>query len=107
MDLGTSDIPALQRICDALLGSVESTGHLTDEQLGRCQAGPSSEPYLVFPTSYCECQAFQFDVLSKQELLLCKHQLAAKLAKALGTLRCSLVDDLAIADLLLEPAPAG
>lgn len=37
----------------------------------------------------------------------CKHQLAAQLAKALGTLRCSLVDDLAIADLLLEPAPAG
>ena len=37
----------------------------------------------------------------------CKHQLAAKLAKSLGTLRCSLVDDLAIADLLLEPAPAG
>ena len=34
------------------------------------QAGSSSELYLVFPSSYCECQAFQFDVLSKQELLL-------------------------------------
>lgn len=38
--------------------------------VAQVQAGPSSEPYLVFPTSYCECQAFQFDVLSKQELLL-------------------------------------
>lgn len=38
--------------------------------VAQVQAGSSSEPYLVFPASYCECQAFQFDVLSKQELLL-------------------------------------
>ncbi|KAL6784269.1 hypothetical protein ACKKBG_A05490 [Auxenochlorella protothecoides x Auxenochlorella symbiontica] len=67
------------------------------------QGQSGSEPYLVYPEHFCECHAFQFDVLTKQDAVLCKHQLAARLACSLGTLRTSTVSDLVIADLLLQP----
>ena len=43
----------------------------------------AKEEYLVFPTHYCSCRAFQWDVLSKGEQLICKHMLAVRIAEAL------------------------
>lgn len=47
-------------------------------------------------------QAFFFDVVSKAEAVACKHQLAARLADALGRARQQTVSDLALAQLLQE-----
>lgn len=47
-------------------------------------------------------QAFFFDVVSKGEAVACKHQLAARLAEALGKARVSTVSDLALAHLLQQ-----
>ncbi|PSC73313.1 zinc finger SWIM domain-containing 7 [Micractinium conductrix] len=49
--------------------------------------GQSAEAYVVFPGHYCSCQAFFFDVVSKEDAVTCKHQLAARLADALGKAR--------------------
>lgn len=54
-----------------------------------------------FPTPSLT-QAFFFDVVSKSEAVACKHQLAARLAKALGKAREQTVSDLALAHLLQE-----
>ena len=47
-------------------------------------------------------QAFFFDVVSKEDAVTCKHQLAARLADALGKARVQTVSDAALALLLQE-----
>ncbi|KAL9417748.1 hypothetical protein AB3S75_040689 [Citrus x aurantiifolia] len=42
------------------------------------------EEYLCFAENYCACYSFFYDILNKGEQLCCKHQLAARLASALG-----------------------
>ncbi|KAL4438696.1 hypothetical protein ABPG77_006300 [Micractinium sp. CCAP 211/92] len=64
--------------------------------------GQSADSYIVFPAHYCSCQAFFFDVVSKTEAVACKHQLAARLADALGRTRVQTVSDVALAHLLQE-----
>jgi predicted nucleic acid-binding Zn finger protein len=64
--------------------------------------GHAAEHYLVHPDHYCSCQAFFFDVVSKDEAVACKHQLAARLAAALGKAREQTVSDLHLAHLLQE-----
>ena len=64
--------------------------------------GQASEAYAVHPGHYCSCQAFFFDVISKAEASCCKHQLAARLAQALGRVRVTPVTDLVLAELLQQ-----
>jgi predicted nucleic acid-binding Zn finger protein len=63
--------------------------------------GQGSECYNVF-NEFCTCQGFFFDVLNKQEASCCKHQLATRIAQALGKVRENTVNDLVIAELLQE-----
>lgn len=47
--------------------------------------GGSGRRYLCFKTSsYCSCPSFTYNVLVKRDALLCKHQLAVRLASVLG-----------------------
>ena len=61
---------------------------------------PGADPFNHPPTHSPLLQAFFFDVVSKAEALACKHQLAVRLAEALGKARTSTLGDLALADLL-------
>lgn len=58
------------------------------------------EEYLCFPAHYCSCRAFQWDVISRGDQLICKHQLAARIAEATGLHASSTVSDLLLAQLL-------
>ena len=60
----------------------------------------AKEEYLVFPTHYCSCRAFQWDVLSKGEQLICKHMLAVRIAEALDDYNVAEIDDALLAQLL-------
>ncbi|XP_050209032.1 uncharacterized protein LOC126659742 [Mercurialis annua] len=42
------------------------------------------EEYFCFPEHYCGCYSFFYDIVNRAEQLCCKHQLAARLAAALG-----------------------
>ncbi|XP_031261177.1 zinc finger SWIM domain-containing protein 7 isoform X4 [Pistacia vera] len=42
------------------------------------------EEYYCFAEHYCACYSFFYDIVNKGEQLFCKHQLAARLAAALG-----------------------
>ncbi|KXZ41933.1 hypothetical protein GPECTOR_240g575 [Gonium pectorale] len=61
-----------------------------------------SDQYIVFPTHYCSCQSFQFDVVGRGEAVCCKHQLAARLATVLQRVVTIRTSDISIAHMLLE-----
>ncbi|KAM5549538.1 hypothetical protein ABKV19_000789 [Rosa sericea] len=42
------------------------------------------EEYFCFAEQYCACYSFFYDIVNRGEQLCCKHQLAARLAAALG-----------------------
>lgn len=70
------------------------------ERPGAQGKSSKTEEYLCFPTHYCSCRAFQWDVISRGDQLICKHQLAARLAEATGLHASSVVTDLLLAQLL-------
>ncbi|KAK1588292.1 hypothetical protein Q3G72_021777 [Acer saccharum] len=52
------------------------------------------EEYFCFAEHYCACYSFFYDIVNMGEQLCCKHQLAAKLAAALGAcieVKCNLI----------------
>ncbi|CAM8901499.1 unnamed protein product [Rhodiola kirilowii] len=62
---------------------------ISGELTGRCifqVVGESKrkEEYYCFPEHYCACYSFFYDIVSRGEQLCCKHQLAARLAAAVG-----------------------
>ncbi|KAK9841789.1 hypothetical protein WJX81_003142 [Elliptochloris bilobata] len=63
----------------------------------------AAEPYTVFPLDYCSCHAFLYDVVGHggSEQVLCKHQLAARIASALRRCPTIVVPDTALVQLLL------
>ncbi|RWW14183.1 hypothetical protein GW17_00022062 [Ensete ventricosum] len=42
------------------------------------------EEYICFPEHHCTCYSFFYDVVNRGEHLCCKHQIAARLAEAVG-----------------------
>ena len=60
---------------------------------------------------YCSCHSFFWDVVSRNEQFLCKHQLAARLADVLHLYATITVGDLLLGNLLIEymakPGVAG
>lgn len=69
----------------------------------RAAAGTSRlQRSTALPAPTSPPQAFFFDVVSKDEAVACKHQLAARLAAALGKAREQTVSDLHLAHLLQE-----
>ena len=75
----------------------ERSGRSCFQVRGRSGA---KEEYLVLPRHYCSCRAFQWDVVSRGEKVICKHQLAARLAEASGAHATAIVGDLLMAQLL-------
>ena len=77
---------------------------LVAERSGRScfqvQGKSAREEYLVHPRHYCSCRAFQWDVVSRGDQLICKHQLAARIAQATGAYPVVSVTDLLMAQLL-------
>lgn len=63
------------------------------------QGKGAGEVYTCFPSHFCCCGAFFFDVVSKGEQT-CKHMLAAQLARALGCCKVYEVSDIELARLL-------
>lgn len=48
--------------------------------------GSSGHKYVCFPSSsYCSCPSFVYSVLVRAEACICKHQLATRLAAAMGS----------------------
>ena len=60
--------------------------------------------HVVFPTSYCSCFSFFHNVVGAGNAALCKHQLAALAAQALGKAVTVLVPDAQVAEVLLVGA---
>ncbi|KAJ0963460.1 hypothetical protein J5N97_028582 [Dioscorea zingiberensis] len=42
------------------------------------------EEYICFPDHHCTCYSFFYDIVNRGEQLSCKHQIAARLADAVG-----------------------
>ncbi|XP_039116981.1 zinc finger SWIM domain-containing protein 7 isoform X2 [Dioscorea cayenensis subsp. rotundata] len=42
------------------------------------------EEYICFPEHHCTCYSFFYDIVNRSEQLCCKHQIAARLAEAVG-----------------------
>ncbi|KAK3192987.1 hypothetical protein Dsin_024297 [Dipteronia sinensis] len=60
------------------------------------------EEYFCFAEHYCACYSFFYDIVNKGEQLCCKHQLAARLAAALGAGVEVKVSDEQLAQLLVK-----
>ncbi|NP_001144742.2 uncharacterized protein LOC100277790 [Zea mays] len=59
------------------------------------------EEYLCFPEHLCTCYSFFYDVVGRGEQLSCKHQLAARLAEAVGEHQEVEVKDEELANMLV------
>ena len=73
-------------------------------QSGRCafrvKAKGPSDSYLCFPRHFCSCHSFLYDVASKEDAFMCKHQLAARIAEATGSCKTVEVSDLTLANFI-------
>ncbi|XP_068647050.1 uncharacterized protein [Aristolochia californica] len=58
------------------------------------------EEYTCFPFHYCSCYSFFYETINRGEQLTCKHQLAARLASAVGACVEVKVTDEILAELL-------
>ncbi|KAG6476988.1 hypothetical protein ZIOFF_066238 [Zingiber officinale] len=58
------------------------------------------EEYICFPEHHCTCYSFFYDVVNRGEQLCCKHQIAARLAEAVGQLEEMEVSDEQLAVML-------
>ena len=67
---------------------------------GSRAGGRLPRSHLVFPEHFCTCHAFFYDVVSRGEAVLCKHQIAAQVASALGTCVTVVVPDSLVAQIL-------
>lgn len=71
--------------------SVASGGRGTVNRELYVVQGSTGNQYVCLTTSrYCSCPSFAYSVLVKGDALLCKHQLAVRLAVAVG--RCETVE---------------
>eukprot|EP00741_Cyanophora_paradoxa_P003043 tig00000663_g2955.t1 len=88
--------PAVERVV------ARRTGRCFSRVIGHDRA------YYVVLARYCSCQAFMNLSVARPEALYCKHMLAARLARALGTESVTEVEDGDFAaQLLLEAGPGS
>jgi predicted nucleic acid-binding Zn finger protein len=76
-------------------------GQGTRRELLQVKGGKPGEVYTVHPGHFCSCTAFFYDVVSKQNQLVCKHMLAAQFARKLKRTRTLIISDVELCDLLL------
>ncbi|XP_076032632.1 zinc finger SWIM domain-containing protein 7-like [Oratosquilla oratoria] len=97
--LGTPLTPALDLIDDNKVTILSSPSGRWIYQV----KGSSGTPYICFPNStYCQCPAYKFGVLKRQEYIMCKHVIAARLASALSTTKTTEISNEAISDVLIN-----
>ena len=87
---------------DATHGAAEILDHRT---IMRCVARDSRREFFSIDANskqshctipgFCTCQFCCYQVMSKPEALLCKHELAVMLARALGHVQTTELDDAA------------
>ena len=61
-----------------------------------------TQQHLTYPDHFCACKAFAWDVISRDEKLMCKHMLAAALAESVGGCDEVEMDDVVLANLLTK-----
>jgi predicted nucleic acid-binding Zn finger protein len=77
------------------------TGQRSRRRLFVVRGKSKDDQYIVFPEHYCSCKAFQFDVVGRSDAPFCKHQLAARIADALGRSSCQDIDDYKLTNMLM------
>jgi hypothetical protein len=58
------------------------------------------QQHLTYPDHFCACKGFAWDVISRDERLMCKHMLAAALAESVDGCDVVEMDDVVFANLL-------
>jgi hypothetical protein len=58
------------------------------------------QQHLTYPDHFCACKGFTWDVVSRDEKLMCKHMLAAALAESVGGCDEVEMDDAVLANVL-------
>ena len=62
--------------------------------------GGGQQQHLTYPDHFCACKGFTWDVVSRDEKLMCKHMLAAALAESVGGCDEVEMDDAVLANVL-------
>uniref|UniRef100_A0A7S3AY48 SWIM-type domain-containing protein n=1 Tax=Haptolina ericina TaxID=156174 RepID=A0A7S3AY48_9EUKA len=99
--LSPERVVELQFLCpDAFNGAAEILDH---RPIMRCIARESRREFYTIDAKakrsncmvpgFCTCGSFCFHVAAKPEMLLCKHELAVRIADAVGLLQITEVDD--------------
>ena len=64
------------------------------------QQQQQQQQHLTYPDHFCACKGFTWDVVSRDEKLMCKHMLAAALAESVGGCDEVEMDDAVLANVL-------
>lgn len=83
-------------------GVVCYIGSTSGRRVYQVQGRRLREHYTVFPDNYCSCQSFFYDIATKSEGVFCKHQLAVFLSDALDKTTFKTVDELVLAEILVD-----
>eukprot|EP00803_Ostreobium_quekettii_P006175 evm.model.scf_450.6 EVM.evm.TU.scf_450.6 scf_450:67200-68896(+) len=76
-------------------GGVECfVGRNSKRRVFQVRGKSAADCYTVFPSHYCSCHAFFYEV--------CKHQLAARLADVLKRCNITVVEDTRVAELMIQ-----
>ena len=67
---------------------------------GQQQQQQQQQQHLTYPDHFCACKRFTWDVVSRDEKLMCKHMLAAALAESVGGCDEVEMDDAVLANVL-------
>ena len=67
---------------------------------GGGQQQQQQQQHLTYPDHFCACKGFTWDVVSRDEKLMCKHMLAAALAESVGGCDEVEMDDAVLANVL-------
>jgi len=67
---------------------------------GGQQQQQQQQQHLTYPDHFCACKGFTWDVVSRDEKLMCKHMLAAALAESVGGCDEVEMDDAVLANVL-------
>ena len=69
---------------------------------GQQQQQQQQQQHLTYPDHFCACKGFTWDVVSRDEKLMCKHMLAAALAESVGGCDEVEMDDAVLANVLAQ-----
>ncbi|CAD7702376.1 unnamed protein product [Ostreobium quekettii] len=84
-------------------GGVECfVGRNSKRRVFQVRGKSAADCYTVFPSHYCSCHAFFYEVVCRSDSIHCKHQLAARLADVLKRCNITVVEDTRVAELMIQ-----